>query len=372
MPPPDATESSPDAIILGAGVGGALTARIFAESGLRVVVVDPAPPAPNATPRRGALYVRPAVDYSPETRFAHQAFLAASAFYSRLQAEHPGNAFWYPTGTLSLAWNEREQHRQSKLLARNRWDPAFLQPVSAESASSLSGLDVNVPGLWFPAGGHLRVDSLRRTALDHPLVSLRVAAAHTGNLHEQPDGRWHLELPDGDRVCAGTLICATGAATREFAHGLPLGAIRGQLTTLPVTRPVPRVALSGAGYALPPLDGRVCLGATFDRESDQEAADPASDQTNLDTLSQWLPALTQLLGTARRPGQWVGFRSTTPDHMPVAGHWEGLTVLAGMGGKGLVYAPILAHHLAAAQSGAPSPIEPELERRLSPARFLGR
>lgn len=369
MVPCDATGSSPDVIILGAGVGGALAARVLAGAGLRTAVVDPEPPFPAVSERRGALYMRPAVDYNPETRFAHQAFRAASDYYTHLQADHPDIDFWYPTGTLSLAWHEREQQRQHRLLARNRWSPAFLEPVSAREASRLSGLPVEVPGLWFPAGGHIHVDGLRRAALSHPLIGVYPAAASPDHVQGEP-GRWTVTLASGEPVSAGTLVCAMGARTHEWAPALPLNRIRGQLTTLPATTSTPRVAVAGAGYALPPLAGRVCVGATFDRDSAHETADAASDRTNIDHLAQWFPSLAEQLRVSDTPGHWVGFRSTTPDHMPVAGPHEGRFILAGMGGKGLVYAPLLAEHIAAGISGAPSPLEPDTDNRINPARFM--
>ncbi|MGM0451119.1 MAG: FAD-dependent 5-carboxymethylaminomethyl-2-thiouridine(34) oxidoreductase MnmC [Pseudomonadota bacterium] len=370
MPSNDATDWSPDAIILGAGVGGALTARLLADSGIRTAVTDPSPPSATESERRGALYIRPAVDYSPETRFAHQAFLAASAFYTQLQERQPENHFWYPTGTLSLAWHEREQQRQQKLLSRNHWSSDFLQPVSAREAASLSGLPVEVPGLWFPAGGHIHVDRLRRAALNHPLIHVYPEALRPEDVQGEP-GRWTITPSDGNPISANTLVCAMGAGTDEWAPGLPLGRIRGQLTALPTTGWTPQVAVAGAGYALPPLAGRLCVGATFDRNSTREAPDAASDQANIDNLAQWFPSLAEQLRVVDTLGHWVGFRSTTPDHMPVAGRHDGGFILAGMGGKGLVYAPLLARHIAAGILGETSPLDADIDNRVSPARFKG-
>ncbi|MFO7788688.1 MAG: FAD-dependent 5-carboxymethylaminomethyl-2-thiouridine(34) oxidoreductase MnmC [Halospina sp.] len=365
----DATDPNQGVIIAGGGVAGSLAARRLAENGTPVTVLDPAPPYPPDPERRGALYMKPAVDYTPETRLAHQAFLAASEFYTRLQAEHPDIDFWSPTGTLSLAWNEREQQRQAKLLARNQWDPEFLEPVDSDRASLLSGFELEVPGLWFPGGGHLRVDALRQAALSHPLI--RVITTVAGGDRVRPDTDcWRLCLPEGGTLEASTLIVAAGAATYEWALDLPLGRIRGQLTTLPTTSESPRVALAGAGYALPPFDGRICVGATFDRGSDLETPDAPSNRTNLENLGHWLPALADRLEGNHEPGHWVGFRSTTPDHMPVAGQLNGRFVLAGLGGKGLMYAPLLAEHLTALISGMPSPLPADTSQRVSPSRFL--
>ena len=364
----DASDPQPGVIIAGGGVAGSLAARRLAESGIQATVLDPAPPSPPDPERRGALYMKPAVDYNPETRFAHQAFQVASEFYTHLQTQHPGIDFWSPTGTLSLAWNQREQQRQQKLLARNQWDPDFLEPVDSDRASLLSGLELEIPGLWFPGGGHIRVDALRQAALGHPMIRTITAAADGNRIQASADS-WQVALPEGETLEASTLIVATGAQTTEWAPDLPLGRIRGQLTTLPTLLSTPHVALAGAGYALPPFSGRLCVGATFDRDSDLETPDPLSDQANLENLGHWLPTLANQLEGNRGSGHWVGFRSTTPDHMPVAGQLNGRFVLAGLGGKGLMYAPLLAAHLAALVSGTPSPLPADTAQRVSPQRF---
>ncbi|WP_077531224.1 FAD-dependent 5-carboxymethylaminomethyl-2-thiouridine(34) oxidoreductase MnmC [Vreelandella utahensis] len=365
----DATDPQRRVIIIGAGVAGSLAARRLAESGIQVTMLDPALPFPLDPERRGALYMKPAVDYNPETRLAHQAFLAAPEFYTRLQTEHPEIDFWSGTGTLSLAWNEREQQRQEKLLARNQWNPEFLEPVDSDRASLLSGLELGVPGLWFPGGGHIRVDALRQAALSHPLIRVITAVADGGRIQPDTDF-WRLALPEGGTLEASTLVVATGAATNEWAPNLPLGRIRGQLTTLPATSAAPKVALAGAGYALPPFHGRVCVGATFDRDSGLGTPDAPSDRANIENLGHWLPALAGQLEENHDPGHWVGFRSTTPDHMPVAGHLNDRFVLAGLGGKGLMYAPLLAEHLTALISGSPSPLPADAAQRVSPLRFF--
>lgn len=365
----DAIPSSPDVIIIGAGVAGSLTARLLAEADVKVAILDPAPPSLPNQQRRGALYMKPAVDYNPETRFAHQAFGAASSFYSRLQAEHPGTHFWFPTGTLALAWSERERQRQDKLLARNHWDPTFLEPITAGQACELSGLDVAAPGLWFPGGGHMHVDALRHAALSHPLIQTLHLAVDPGWIQATKE-TWQLSLPEGTRLETRTLVIATGAQTSQWAPELPLGSIRGQLTTFPFTGAAPAVALSGAGYALPPYEGSVCVGATFDRDSGNAGPDTDSDRANLDNLARWLPALAQQLEGRKAAGHWVGFRSTAPDHMPVAGALKDRYVVAGLGGKGLMYAPLLAEHLTAMIQDSSSPLAPELAQRLTPARLI--
>ena len=356
--------------VVGAGIAGTLVARALAELDFEVAVIDPDMPATGNDPaRRGALYVKPAVTYSPETRFAHQAFLHAAEHYSRLQADHPEFAFWHQTGTLQLAWNEREMTRQQKLIARNQYGPDFLQPVSRQTASELSGIEVPCGGLWFPRGGHLLHSALRCAALEHPGIR-RIAGGASAQPHRsQATGNWDIPLTTGATVQSESVVIAAGASTADWFPQLPLGRIRGQITRLNAARPRLKATVSGAGYALPPLDGAQSIGATFDRDCQDCAVRDDSHRLNLETLKDWLPALGRQFHSGDIRDGWVGFRSTTPDHMPISGTLNGMHVIAGLGGKGLAYAPILAQEVANAIGNRPSLLDPDLQRRVSPDRF---
>ncbi|MDQ3125799.1 MAG: FAD-dependent cmnm(5)s(2)U34 oxidoreductase, partial [Pseudomonadota bacterium] len=62
---------------------------------------------------------------------------------------------------------------------------------------------------------------------------------------------------------------------------------------------------------------------------------------------------------------------TTPDRLPLAGTVpgvEGLFVLGGLGSRGFCAAPLLAEHVAALATGAPSPLPAVLAARVDPLR----
>ncbi|TDT41593.1 tRNA 5-methylaminomethyl-2-thiouridine biosynthesis bifunctional protein [Halospina denitrificans] len=358
-------------VVIGAGIAGTLAARALAERSMDVAVIEPDLPREGQDPaRRGALYVKPAVEYSPETRFAHQAFLHAAEYYSWLQSQHPGSGFWYQTGTLQVAWNEREAERQEKLIARNDYSPDFLQPVSRDTASQLAGIDVPGGGLWFPRGGHLFHSGMRRAALDHPRIRT-VQAKVTGRpVKSQTTGNWQVPIDTDAALETRHIVVAAGASTADWFPQLPLGRIRGQITRINAVEPALRATISGAGYALPPLDGAQSIGATFDRDCQDPQVRDESHRLNLQTLNDWFPTLGSRFHSTDIKDGWVGFRSTTPDHMPITGVCDGLHLIAGLGGKGLAYAPILAQEVAHSICGQPSILDPDLGNRVSPKRFL--
>ena len=225
-------------------------------------------------------------------------------------------------------------------------------------------------GLWFPRGGHLLHSGMRHAALDHPRIRTIQAKVTGQPVKSQTSGNWQIPIDTDTALETRLIIVAAGASTGDWFPQLPLGRIRGQITRLSAVEPTLRATVSGAGYALPPLDGAQSIGATFDRDHQAPEVRDDSHRLNLQTLNDWLPTLGSRFHSRDIKDGWVGFRSTTPDHMPIAGVCNGLHLIAGLGGKGLAYAPILAQEVANSISGEPPILDPDLASRVSPARFL--
>ncbi|MDQ7813764.1 FAD-dependent oxidoreductase, partial [Brevundimonas sp.] len=67
----------------------------------------------------------------------------------------------------------------------------------------------------------------------------------------------------------------------------------------------------------------------------------------------------------------AAIRATTPDRLPLAGALvPGLFALTGLGSRGFCVAPLLAEHIAALATGAPSPLPAALAARVDPKRFV--
>ena len=121
-----------------------------------------------------------------------------------------------------------------------------------------------------------------------------------------------------------------------------------------------------------------------------------ADRRNLETAQKLLPGAFE----ASEPLEelsWAGVRSTTPDHLPIAGpvpilgqypdlygdlhhgrHWQsypdapyydGLYVVAGLGARGGVSAPLLAELVVSEMCGDPLPVSLQLANALHPGRI---
>ena len=374
------TASHQTALVIGAGIAGSQCARALAQRGFTVTVLESRPrPSTDEARLQGALYVKLGVDYSPETRFAWTALCRALEHYPALQSQHPDIAFWYPSGLLQLAWNERETDRQRRFLERNAYPESILEPVTAPQASELSGLPVNCSGLWFPVSGHIRPERLCEAALSHSRIKTQFASPVAG-IEQARNGDWRVHTPNHSYQ-TNQLVVATGASTGRLMPELPLKAIRGQLSLMDASGGgnIPACVVCGAGYAIPPLNGTQIVGATFDLHDDTGEPRAESHARNLSNLAQWLPGLASRYGPSHNYQARVGFRATTPDYLPIAGpslpsqqdstQPPSLFVLTGLGSKGLAYSPILAEHIACTASGEPSPLDADLVRRLSVGRF---
>jgi len=201
-------------------------------------------------------------------------------------------------------------------------------------------------------------------------------------------------------------VLAIAADLRQFeATGyLPVRTMQGQISTLPATAasaPL-RLPICGEGYLAPALHGRHSLGATYRPDSTALGVDADGHRDNLAGLRATDAALAAALGQPDLNAMHgrVGLRCVTPDYLPLVGpaprfgeflealaplrrdartalprsgcYWPGLYLHAGLGSRGLAYAPLCAALLADLIEGRPRPLARDLVRALSPARFLVR
>jgi tRNA 5-methylaminomethyl-2-thiouridine biosynthesis bifunctional protein len=71
----------------------------------------------------------------------------------------------------------------------------------------------------------------------------------------------------------------------------------------------------------------------------------------------------------------ASIRAATRDRLPLAGpvpDAPGRFILAGLGSRGFSTAPLLAEHVAALVTGAPSPLPADLAALVAPDRFAAR
>jgi tRNA 5-methylaminomethyl-2-thiouridine biosynthesis bifunctional protein len=231
-------------------------------------------------------------------------------------------------------------------------------------------------GLFPPGGLALEGSDLRleRALVVEPPVLLAALAAGIPRLTaavaslEPSERGWRLLDAAGALILeADAVVLAAGADSPRLAPGLDLRPVRGQASW--TTQPFPAgPATAGGGYAIPTREGQL-FGATHDRGRTDTEILAEDNQRNLATLAKGLPDLAARLSDQPLSAR-ASLRATTRDHLPLAGAiGPNFHSLGGLGSRGFCLAPLLASHIAACLSGAPSPMPAALIRLVDPARF---
>jgi tRNA 5-methylaminomethyl-2-thiouridine biosynthesis bifunctional protein len=333
--------------------------------------------------------------HSPERDFHAAAFRHGVAELTRLGPAVTRQA----CGVLQLCTGERQVRQRDAVVRSGFLPPDMMRPVGPAEASELAGIPIDCQSLWFPQGGWVEPGSLCRALLAGAEVrtgTAVIALRHDGKL-------WHA---DDSLEPADAVILANGVDARMFEQSswLPLSPRRGQISMVRSSElsSRQRSVVSHDGYIVPATSGEHVIGATFDHIDDvipatRQHAIADDDVRNLAQLETRFPGL---LDPDCVLGGRASLRAMTTDHLPLTGPvplverfvedfaslrhgrlertfgeavcYPGLWVIAGLGARGLVTAPLAGELLAAQISGGPWPVAAGTAAALHPARFLVR
>ena len=388
-----------EALIVGAGLAGCSAAWALARQGWQATVLDARGAVAEAASGNAAGLFHGSLhaDDGPHARLHRSAALHTARVLA------PWLADGRVRGSLGglLRRDERSTDAQARaMLAMQRLPADYVDWLERDAASERVGLALPSGGWWYGEGGWLAPRDYAAALLADSDAQL-VTGAQVDHIARQADGLWHAFDANGRSIAAAaSLVLANALDARRLvgAELLPrLDALRGQLSGFDANaRGVPQVRapLSGFGWLLPPIDGRVWFGAS-DTHHDADPTPRESDHRA--NLAQ----LAMLCGRADptwAASPWqarVGWRAVTPDRLPLIGALPDLAALAdatradpprhvprlrdaqgglyvytGLGARGIGWAVLGAHLLAAWMTGAPCPLEAELRDALDPARQL--
>lgn len=310
---------------------------------------------------------------------------------------------WSGTGVVQLAKNGVEEELFERIQNERQFDAGFVRRVSREEAGKLVGGEVAIGGVLFPKGGSVNPPSLceaRLTPGDRGSILRRMFGREVSQLRRESETKRWCVLDAQDQLIAEApvLILANGfeASRFEVCGHLRFKKVRGQVTHLPealLRRDKGLLyTVTRDGYVTPSAGGIVSVGATYDFNSEDMCLREDGHESNIERCRKIFPrALPEV--ELRGLGGRVGFRSLTPDRLPVVGEIAdasqlevsrhgrvegvgmiarvpGLYGLLGMGSRGLVWSGLMGEFLAAKIEGEPLPIEIDLAESVDPARFL--
>ncbi|HZV84458.1 MAG TPA: FAD-dependent 5-carboxymethylaminomethyl-2-thiouridine(34) oxidoreductase MnmC [Brevundimonas sp.] len=346
--------------IIGAGIAGAALARAFAALGVEAVVVEAETPGAGASGFPAAL-VTPRLDAGDEgIAVLHaQALERAGTLY----AATPDAVV--ARGVLQLEQTPRDGRRFGKVAAQSFWPEGAMTALEPQDCADRLVEPVPVGGLWMRDALTLRPAAV----LSAWLAQVGRVSAQVEGLARDGDGWRLLDGEGGTFLEADIVVIASGWGAAVLSPALPLSPVRGQADWVDEGD---GPATAWGGYVAPMGPG-LLFGATHDRgESGGGPTAEASDR-NLATLKARLPGMADALSRRRDIRSRTAVRATTPDRLPLAGAMgeTSLYLLGGLGSRGFCLAPLLAEHVAALATGAPSPLPADLAARVDPGRFAG-
>ncbi|MFQ5553026.1 MAG: NAD(P)/FAD-dependent oxidoreductase [Thermoplasmata archaeon] len=343
-----------DVVVVGAGIAGTAVTYFLAEGGLRVVLVDRNFPGQGATGRSAGFLVS-------QHWNEHDAVLARASREICSRAHPEGEAGFTTSGFLRVTTREEDVPvmRDRAKEVRNAGSPA--EALSGRKlrrrfpwlgTSGLSG------ALFTPEDGYLDPyevatgflqqarDRGAELLVNRPVEGIDIKASRARGVVA---GETTVEAED--------VVLAMGPWTASLlqAHGLDL-PMKGYRVQALVTAPIPDLPALPMlheipdGYYLRPEQTGLLVGdGTEYEEANPETYDREADFAVYTDLAAWLSQRVPPAAAAMVTRGWSGLCQATPDRLPLAGRAggiEGLTVLAGFNGLGVMRAPPLARSVA--------------------------
>jgi glycine/D-amino acid oxidase-like deaminating enzyme len=222
--------------------------------------------------------------------------------------------------------------------------------TAAEVAEMEPALPPMAGGLFFPDAAHIKDPAAltKRMAAEAELRGASFQRARVERLAPQGDGT--IRLTCGDRIMdAHTVVLAAGAWSRSLAlqvgEKIPLDTERGyhvefDMDSPLIKRPVSPIDL---GFYLTPMPGRLRVAGTVELGGLAAPVNPS----RIALLERGARKLFPNLGLVS--GQWLGFRPSLPDSLPVIGrsrHCENVIHAFGHGHLGMTLAGITSQAVA--------------------------
>lgn len=385
------------AMVIGAGLAGSAICERLASRGWRTTLIeaDDAPAMAASGLCAGVFHPHVSSDDCLLSRLSRNAYLQGLARWQAL--ENAGH--WIDIarcGVLQLPQRAADEGAMSQSLQLLHYADRYVQYVTAGQAGELAQCRVACGGWWYPGGGWLRSPTL-------VAAHLSAAGTHVESIFGKPvhrlerhDGRWHALARDGQVIAmAPVAILANAAEAQTLADfGAPLRRIRGQMSFVPhPDAGAPRVVVSGMGYALPPVNGSMVTGSTYETEDLPAVPALEAHAANLARLSRLLPDMAGLPGAGSISGE-SGVRAVARDRLPMVGcvpdieaarrqasklsgaqledlpRHPDLFCATGFGSRGIIWSALAAELLASFVEREPLPIETDLSASIDPARFV--
>ncbi len=336
-----------DSIIIGAGIAGAASAHTLTQKGQKVLVLDKNGIASGGSGAAGA-FVSPKIGKgSPLQQLTNEAFSFAKDFYLSTCPEH-----FHQTGVIRIPKDEADAQKFSEYEPYN--DNVYENYSQAQLQTE--GIDTNFESFFFPEAGDCDAVSV----CEFLLKGITVLQYEVKEIQRE-NGIWVV-----GEYSAKNIVLATGyesnLADLRYMGIKGTWGTRGDFSSKLALDVSMHQAMSvGAN-----IDGIIKLGATHEKEVKEIV--PCQDEQAL-LLKEKASALIDVSDLELKKS-FCGMRAGSKDYFPLLGqvidvpmmletypkvmrgakpalqYVENLYVLNGLGGRGFVFAPLMATWLA--------------------------
>lgn len=353
---------SVDFLVVGGGIAGIAVASELARHGSVLVLERERSLAYHTTGRSAAISME-----SYGNALIRRLTCASRAFFEAPPSELTGDALSAPRGALILGdeahWGKLQaryaavkQHVPSASWVERR-DVAELAPFMGQQW---------IAGIYEPSAFDLDVHAIHSAFLRG--LRLRGGQVRTDTevvTAQRRGGAWDVQLADGSRIAAGTVVNAAGAWADDVARrcgATPLG-IQPLLRTVVVVDPerdvthCPYIGTVDEQLFIKPDVGRLMVSPCD--ETPAEPHDALPDELGVAIAMDRLESATTLR-PKRIMNRWAGLRVFVPDRSPIVGPdagADGFVWCAALGGYGIQTAPAMARLCAALATGAGVPAD---------------
>lgn len=357
--PPKATPKN--AVVVGCGVAGLMSAYALANRGIKVSIIDRQPPLAGASGNPKAL-LSPKIGADAQ-QLSLVGFLYAQHLYQTLNHSH---TVFERTGVIDFMLPTQKSDQKLKDLVA-----AYPKDLVHDLKHSTLGSAFDTKYKAFlPSAGLIDPQALAQKVLAHPNIAFK-ACTLSHHQHKAQDSK-SIGL-DTLKTQADIVVICAGFESHKLHDGIfECRKIRGQVSwaedpnLAEAYRNAVPASLKYDGYACA-FDNTVLFGASFVRNSTDTTISLEEHQDNLAKLTAVVPSLADIDPKTLK-GR-ASIRGQTPDYHPMLGQIEqGVYVNSAYGSKGFGLAPLCTEVLAGLVCQEPLPIEAALLDKLSPKR----
>lgn len=355
-----------DTIIIGAGIAGATVAHSLSKKGQKVLVLDKNGIASGGSGAAGA-FVSPKIGKGSFLQtLTNEAFSFAKDFYLSTCPQ-----YFHQTGVIRIPKDEKDAE---KFTAYETFNTNTFENYHKEKLHSL-GIDSNFDSFFFPEAGDCDAKEVCTFLLQHIDVQVYDVEEMV-----QENGLWSI-----GEYKAKNIVLATGYESHLV--DLRYMGIRGTwgtrgdfASTLDLKVSMHQSMSVGAN-----VGGMIKLGATHEKEVKEPVACEASHALGLKEKASFLIDTSDLALNE----VYCGMRAGSKDYLPLVGkvidveimfeknpditrgakpdlqHIDHLFVLNGLGGRGFVFAPLMAEWLTQCMLD-----KKEMDKRVDPDRLF--